>query len=52
MPQQPEVDHLGQGLTVSRWVNSHVGSFWRRAGSTTPPGWDRRRTLRLGEFAT
>ena len=37
MPQQAEVDHLGQGLTVSRWVPGHVRSFWRRLGSATPP---------------
>jgi hypothetical protein len=26
VPHQPQVDHLGQGLTVSRWVPSHVRS--------------------------
>jgi hypothetical protein len=30
MPHQPQVDHLGQGLTVSRWVPSHVRSFRRQ----------------------
>jgi hypothetical protein len=27
VPQQSEADHLGQGLTVSRWVPGHVRSF-------------------------
>jgi hypothetical protein len=30
VPQQPEVDHLDQGLPVSRLVPSHVRSFWAR----------------------
>jgi hypothetical protein len=36
MPQQAEVDHLDQGLTVSRRVTGHVRSFWPRLGTTTP----------------
>jgi hypothetical protein len=48
-----EVDHLGQGLTVSRWVPGHVRSFWRRLGSATPPaGAGRRRSLAVRESAS
>jgi hypothetical protein len=36
MPQQPEVDHLDQGLTVSRLVPGHVRSFQPRIGTATP----------------
>ena len=53
MPQQAEVDHLGQGLTVSRWVPGHVRSFWRRLGSATPPaGRVDVAALRFGESAS
>jgi hypothetical protein len=37
VPQQPEVDHLDQCLTVSRWFPSHVRSFWRQIGNSAAP---------------
>ena len=53
MPQQAEVDHLDQGLTVSRWVTGHVRSFWPRIGTATPARVEVDvAALRFGEFAS
>ena len=50
MPQQAEVDHLGQGLTVSGWVTGHVRSFKPRIGTATPARvWVDLAILRFGE---
>jgi hypothetical protein len=53
VPQQPQVDHLDQGLPVSQWVvPSHVRTSWPRIGTATPArvAIDAA-TLRFGESA-